>query len=209
VEVLSMQTTIYRNFTSDFTVTYTPQLTLHDYLDLAEQAIKIHGGPHSVIMLKNEDAISFISEFLMKKAHQWDASKSSFKTYMNSCGAFGVKRWQQSYYNLNHVKDSDGMLTHINEIKRKYAKLKSNDFKRVLGPLDLLIQQEEGDTYQQLVHAVNTSSITKRRKTIVLLFLETRSFNAVAEKLGVSKSYIRNCVNFSIEAIREQMKRLV
>jgi len=208
VEVLFMQTTIYRNFTSKFTVTHIPQLTLHDYIGLAEKAIRIHAGPHSTIMLKNEDAISFISEFLMKKAHQWDESKSNFKTYMDNCGVFGVKRWKQAYHKLNHVKDSDGVTTHVNEIKRKYAKLKSNDFQRVLGPLDLLIQKEEGDDYQQLIHAISASSMSNKRKAMVLLFLETRSFKAVAEELGVSKTHVRNCVNFSIKYIGERMKRL-
>jgi RNA polymerase sigma factor (sigma-70 family) len=70
-------------------------LPLYEYIDIAKKSIsKFSSASVAKSMLKDEDAISFVVEHLIKGTIRWKQNGGrTFKSYLSQCAIWSIQRW--------------------------------------------------------------------------------------------------------------------
>jgi RNA polymerase sigma factor (sigma-70 family) len=69
-------------------------LPLEEYYKIAKRTI-LHFAGHSLAksMVKDEDALAFIAESLMRATLRWQPGGRTLRSYLNQCSIWAIRRW--------------------------------------------------------------------------------------------------------------------
>jgi RNA polymerase sigma factor (sigma-70 family) len=169
---------------------------LHEWLKVAEKTINAFAS-RSVAsqMLRDEDAIAFIAEHLMRGSMRWkEDGGRTLNSYLNQCADWAIKRWI-----LN----------------------KKNASKQNIFSLDYLIS-EDNDLYNYIAdkaipsetsieHIIDKPYLNDTQKTCLRMkFVDNMTYRAIGTALKKSGARIEQIISRALEKLRsnEQLQNI-
>jgi DNA-directed RNA polymerase specialized sigma24 family protein len=150
-------------------------LTLYEYLDLARQSIVRHGGIYKSRMLRDEDAVSFVAEGLMKWAHKYQPSRGSVRTYMLLVGKWRVLCWLKYVRKTRHTISLSTPVQHGCQNKSLVDTIPSDS----PTPLNLMVRREVYDDFMK--------GRQPHHIELLDLFLRGYTFSEIGRRINMSK----------------------
>lgn len=190
--------------------------SLSFYTDLAKKIISKMGPTFfnglSTHMLKSEDAISFVANAIMMGDWRWEQETQNKKnknlySYRNQCGIWAIKTYVtkqyknkhnrkkiKANYSLNHDCDDEGT--------GMVGVIKDNNQKE---PSDILIENEENLSKQQLFNALlNSDILSDRQKSYIrLYYYEDMTLDNIGKRFNITREAVRQSIKSALNKIKE------
>jgi hypothetical protein len=163
-------------------------LTVSDYRRLAKQAIRIYGEGFAKAMLKNEDAISFVMEYLMNVHLKFNADPAWSTKYLSQHFRIGVLRWKQKYARASSQPPFTTSIETLGmDILYKVSKHISPS-----NPKDLVINEEIIDLFNS-----PEAPLTKSQKETFDMLVQGLTIKQIADKKDIRE-----------ESVLDQIRRI-
>jgi len=181
-------------------------LPLYEYIAIAKRCIGRFASPalaHK--MLKDEDAISFITDHLIKGTIRWKADGGrTLRSYLNQCAIWSIKRW---ILNMN-VANKHSILSLDHEIDRSSKQNGSS-----ASMYDLVVNKKKEQSYQDnmdnIDDIINQDYLNdNQRQCLRMRFAEGLTLREIGENLNKSKARVEQIINAALEKLRKQYSPL-
>lgn len=172
-------------------------LSLSEYIKIAKKTIA-HFASSSLAssMLKNEDAISFIAECLMKGSIRWkEDGGRELHSYLNQCAIWGIKRWVTNQKSANRYSGlSLDYILDESEGNSLYALLEDKK------------QRKEPDL--SIDEIINKPYLNDTQKECLRLrFVDGMTLRAIGKTLNKSSQRIEQIVNKALGKLRKEYEQ--
>ncbi len=162
------------------------KLKLYEYIDVARKIISKYG---TLQMLRDDDAISYVANFIMTYDDRFNAlpDKGSIEGYRYMNGKFGIKKW------LSKKK------------KRKEFSLESYYNNRTGGNFKYDIESSENTIQNVYLNEILTAidKLNDRDRDFVkLYFFENKTLEEISLAHDLSKERVRQIIKSALELIR-------
>ena len=165
------------------------KLKLYEYLDVAKKIISRHG---TLQMLRDEDAISYVANFIMTYDDRFNAlpDKGCIEGYRTMNGKFGIKKWLSQKKKRKEVS-LESLTTRYNydaggnfrgEIPSDENTLENVYLNEILSEIDRLDKREQ--------------------ECIRLYFFENKTLEDISSVYDLSKERIRQIIKAALETIK-------
>jgi RNA polymerase sigma factor (sigma-70 family) len=162
-------------------------LPLYNYLNTAEKVINKYAPRHlRKSMLRSEDAVSYVANYMMKGDWTYDKSKTPKpSTRRISYGIFGVIEYCKNISKKRHTRSLDSGERPMSNFLAAYtAKYDHNDVKsRYLSNLMMVLTPAE-------------------RRCIDMHFFQNMSISEVAKQLNIKQQAVQQSIKRGIESMR-------
>lgn len=191
--------------------------SLDTYLNLAKKTISKFGSKFysglSKEMLQNNDAVSDVATAIMYADWRYDPNRKgksgqqkTLYSYRNQCALWAIKTYISRKYKNNHHSSNISLDFDYNEDSES---LNSNIAdKRVLSPIDYLIEKESVQNLSQDIAALLENEVLseKQKDQIRLYYIENETLSSIGKKYGVSREAVRQNIKRGLEIIRQYDK---
>jgi RNA polymerase sigma factor (sigma-70 family) len=174
--------------------------TLDKYYNVAKQCIGYFAkGSLASSMLRDEDAISFVAEYLMYAAGDWrpDGGRT-IKSFLNQRAIWAIIHWitiskrasKRRALSLNAESSSDSRTQHYELQPDITAK----------DPGSALTQREQSE---RLARIIDGASLTKRQRYCLdMVYYKEERPSVVARNLGVTRQAVDQSLQQSLHKLR-------
>lgn len=183
-------------------------LSLSEYKNLAKRCIARFGGSYSSVLLRDEDAISYVLEKLILANHRFDQSVGTpWFTYLNQCAVWAISEWKNLQYKQGAVAP-----TSLNTIVK-------NNSSRSIELHEVIIDEKVKDPLEEintsdscciLAYILENSNLNDRqKKCIELHYLDGMNFTEIGKVLGLTKECIRQNVSKGLKKLEKSNVKIL
>lgn len=172
-------------------------LSLNDYYEIARRCIAAFAfGSIRNMMIKSEDAVSFVAEHLMYATCRWDKERGrTFHSYLNYCSICAIKRWALMSRRASCQHDVSLNASFDENSSDFYSTMTDNTD----TPVDKLCHDEETASIRKIMDEELTE---KQRNCIEMIYINGCSGADVARALGISRQAVDQCTRKGLTKIR-------
>ena len=169
--------------------------SLSFYTKKAKQTIKRHARN----LMRDEDAIAYITFYIMRGDLNWNPEKSSRKTYLYNCAKWGIKTYlthykkRKKYISINKpIKNAGDGDLQLHEI------LPSPDKE----PEDIAANSE---LKKNLDILLDTLSV-REKECINSYFYTNQSYEEIGKKYNITRERVRQIIQNGLFKLRKKME---
>ena len=172
--------------------------TLDKYRDIAKKCISLFAGSQiSTKMLKDEDAISHVSEHIMWGHVRWkEDGGRTLKSYLNQCAIWAIKVWKTKIYNgdKNNVMSIDYSYDDELSVHQTIADKSAKE------PHEILFE----NNVKEVKEAIKNKCLTDLQKECLKQrYLEGKKLRQIAETLNVTRQAVNQHIKKGINKLRK------
>ena len=160
------------------------ELSLYDYLTIAKKCIGYFTKSYIAYrMLRDEDAISFVAEYIMIGAQKWQDGKGrTLHSFLNQYAWYGIHKWLKMQSEQKHMQ----RFNHYDSYGHNNT------------PISILIQQEEHDILNEHLNKLTD----KESLCIREYFFGGQNMPQIAETLNVSRQAVEQNINRGLKKLK-------
>jgi RNA polymerase sigma factor (sigma-70 family) len=169
-------------------------LSLHEYIKIAKKTIGKFASPSVASeMLRNEDAISFVTNHLIQGTLRWKADGGrTLYSYLNQCAIWSIQRWifntkaakKTSTLSLDKSIDDDGNTMY-----------------------NLVANDDTSNDGTDIEEILSKGNLNETQKTCLRMkFVEGMTYRAIGAALNKTGSRIEQIVTAALQKIRNEYK---
>lgn len=169
-------------------------LSLYEYIEIAKKTIGAFASPSVANeMLRDEDAISFITDHLIKGTLRWQENGGrTLYSYLNQCAIWAIQRWilnkkvaqKKGNLSLDTPIDDDGnsMYNFVENTKSKVS--------------------NTSDSFDEII---DKDCLNETQKTCLRMkFVEGMTYRAIGTALNKSGSRIEQIVSKALQKLKTE-----
>ena len=173
-------------------------LPLSEYLKIARKTIGHFASPTLAnSMLKNEDAVSFVAECLMRGSLRWkEDGGRGLHSYLNQCAVWAIKRWVTNEKSANRQ----------NNLSLDYLFDESNNNNSLYHTLEDKKQRKEPEI--SIDEIINKPYLNDTQKECLKLrFVDGMTLRAIGKALNKTSQRIEQIVNKALGKLKRDYEQ--
>jgi len=161
-------------------------------------------------MLKDEDAIAFVSNAIMMGDWRWNQNQDpanpqkSLYSYRNQCAIWAIKTYVTKQYRSNHTKKKIKATHSLNyqEDETTLENILPDTTQK--EPLAIIIDQEDKKAKQEIIQKLFDSSLIsdKQKEYLQLYYFEDMTLEKIGKKFDVTREAVRQSIKTALNKIR-------
>lgn len=180
--------------------------SLEEYMEIAKRCIGHFASPSlAKELLRNEDAIHFITEHLMHGTCRWNPERGrNLRSYHNQCALWAIKVWMRKAKN-NRNKQLKSLHHEISHGEKTLLYETIADEKALEAYEELYDNKEidRSNATDQVTYLLNNSNLTERQAECVQMrYLDGMKYSEIGAKLGIR----RQAVEFHVQNALKKMR---
>lgn len=165
-----------------------PLFPLSYFYKLAEKCINKFGGQVRRSMLKDHDAISFVTTYLIFSQVNYQPDKGrTLKSYLNQYAIYAIKKWKYKK---------------LQEKQGRFKRLQENYIQRRTSPVEQLIHAEE----LQALRA-NINELHDNQCIFLLDYLDGYSMTEISSRYNTTIQNVSQTIKHGINKIKQRYKK--
>lgn len=188
---------------NDYSNSQSNMESLEYYDTLARKTISMFAGSSAAKMLKDDDAVSHVSEHIMWGHLRWkEDGGRTLKSYLNQCGIWAIKIWKTKIY-----KSSEGQKIH--SLNHGLSSSDSDSCELYQITMDKKCEEPFNElfnnTRQDALSIIKDESLTNlQKKCLYQRYIEGKKLRQIAESMTVSKQAVDQNIKKAIQKLRKK-----
>jgi RNA polymerase sigma factor (sigma-70 family) len=167
-------------------------LTLDEYQTIARKLICRHARSLAYHMLKSEDAIAHVVEYLIKADIRWSPDNGCSRlSYRGKVGVWAIKRYRSNLMSENKKAEKQ-----FGDIQQTDTSAKS--------PVRLLIEREEQSINPNMLRLMDKAHLTEvQRFCIICRYYGGLTLQQIGEECGVERQRIEQIIRKALLRLKK------
>lgn len=188
---------------NDYSKSQANMESLEYYDTVAKKCISMFAGTLSQKMLKDEDAISHVSEHIMWGHLRWkEDGGRTLKSYLNQCGIWAIKIWKTKMYKTMSSSQVQSLNYDLSVGGSDSCELyQITKDEKCEEPFDILFDNKKTDA----IKAIEDKCLTNLQRTCLQQrYIEGKKLRQIAEAMNISKQAVDQNIRKAIEKLKNK-----